>query len=246
MEEFFMYVDESGDPGDYRLPNGLVNAGSSRYFTLAGIIVGNPESKRLGRAINSLIKRHFAGMPLPGNFKLHYHQLIHNRPPYDRLPESRRRRLEEEVFGLIKESSLRLLSVTVDLEKYRKKDKAMANPDSYAFLHLWERFQGFLGGERTGRVIYERLGKNHKVKIKRDVRKLARAGLGAGTTFQRIRQEIEGGDPVRHPVLQLADFFACVGWRRSTSSRGGRWWESIKSRYCKMDESDGTGWDMEV
>lgn len=71
----YLYVDESGDLGDYVSPGGYVNSKSSKYFTLGGIVVDEKTKADFETKTKNLIQKHFGGITLPSNFKLHYRPL---------------------------------------------------------------------------------------------------------------------------------------------------------------------------
>lgn len=242
-----MYVDESGDSGRYRFKNGQNNTGSSKYFTLAGIIVSDAENERLGKAVNMLIDRYFDHIQLPEKFKMHYYPLIHNHYPYDQLSEIQRKQLADGMFDIIKKSDLYLLSITVNLEEHYEKHESV-EPVALALLLLRDRFQNFLKEQnKNGFIVYELLSKRQKRKIEHHMKKLSKNMMFQDhVKFQNIRHHIRKGNPVKHPVLQLADFFAYSVWRRSTSHHAADRWESIKIKYYRLDESSSKTGNIEI
>lgn len=244
-----MYIDESGDEGEYRFKNGQINTGSSKYFTIAGIIVDSVEKEKIEKSTRSLIKRYFKSIQLSDKFKLHYHPLLHNRYPYDQLSRQQCKQLEDEVFHIIKKSDLQLLSATIDLEKHCKKYDKPHKPKPLTLLLLLNRFQNFLEKrDGTGRAIYEGFGRKERLKTEYAMRRLSRdLNVTEHIGFQNIRRRIENGDPKKYPILQLADFFAYATWRRSTSSyHVADRWESIKGKYYKLDGTADTTGNIEI
>ncbi len=236
-----LYIDESGDLGDYLDENYQVIDGSSRFFTLAGIIASDNEKEALDDAVGLTIDKYFKDIQLPERFKLHYHPLRNSCYPYDRLSDMQRRRLADDVFDMIRESDCVLLSVTIDLKHHCKRYSIPADPQSYAMLIMLERFQDFLeehGG--TGEAVYERLNKKARKKAERVM-----AGLREVLRFRHHKElssisgRIINGDPKKHPILQLADFFAYAVWIRSTTGkRSEERWQSVKDKYFRLDH----GW----
>lgn len=237
----YLYIDESGDSGDYLNKNNQIIKGSSQFFTLAGIIVNKDEQRKVENETNKMIDKYFARESLDENFKLHYHPLRNKRYPYNQLSDGMRKQLADDVFDIIKNSDCILLSVTIDLERHCRKYGIPADPQAYAMLIMLERFQDFLeenNGE--GRAIYERFNKKARKKVERTIK-----GLREVLRFRHykelsnIRGHVENGDPKIHPILQLADFFAYAVWIKSTtSSKSKDRWESIKHKYFKLNE----GW----
>jgi len=238
---YHLYIDESGDLGDYLDEGYRVIEGSSRFFTLAGIIVSDDEKERLDGAVRLTVDRYFRGISLPQGFKLHYHPLRNKRDPYDKLLDTQRKMLADDVFDMIRKSDCALLSVTIDLKRHRKKYSIPADPQSYAMLIMLERFQDFLeenGG--FGEAVYERFNKRARKRVERTM-----TGLREVLRFRHYRElsniggRITNGDPKTHPILQLADFFAYAAWIRSTTDKKSEErWQSIKGKYFRLDH----GW----
>ena len=67
---YYLYLDESGDPGNYLDENRKVIKNSSKYFTLAGIIVNQTQIRKLNQQIEDLVHKYFKSIPLDRNFKL--------------------------------------------------------------------------------------------------------------------------------------------------------------------------------
>lgn len=68
---YYLYIDESGDSGDYLDESNKIIEGSSKYFTLAGIIVDDTLKIDLDNKINSISDKYFSTISLPKNFKIH-------------------------------------------------------------------------------------------------------------------------------------------------------------------------------
>ena len=118
---YYLYIDESGDSGDYLDESNKVIEGSSKFFTLAGIIVDDTLKMNLDDEINSISDKYFSTILLPENFKIHYHPLRNKRYPYDKLSDNQRFQLANDMFELIKKSNCNLLSVTINLERHCRK-----------------------------------------------------------------------------------------------------------------------------
>ena len=140
---YYLYIDESGDAGDYLNKNYKVIEGSSKFFTLAGVIVSDDEKDKLNNAVESIIDKYFNQTQLPEKFKLHYHPLRNRCRPYDKLSDEQRKQLADDVFDTIKESSCVLLSVTINLQRHCRKYGIPADPQAYAMLIMLEDFKIF-------------------------------------------------------------------------------------------------------
>ncbi len=242
---YHLFIDESGDAGDHLDKDGKVIEGSSKYFTLGGIIVHESLVKNINQKIDCIIEKYFKNIQLPKNFKLHYHKLRHGRFPYSELSHEKRKQMSDEVFDIIKESECTLLSVTINLDRHcdRYKEKA-ANPMAYSMLIMLERFQDFLEDvDDEGIAIYEQFNHRLRRKVEHTWNWLKGAlSFRHHKELDNIRGHVKNGDPKTDPILQVSDFFAFSAWTKVTSSnkRSDRW-NSIKHKYYKLDH----GWYKE-
>ena len=214
-----LYIDESGNPGPYIDSNGSVISGSTRYFTLGGIIVDEPTKADFESKIEKLVGKLFNGVNLPDNFKLHYHPLRQKKYPYDELSDEERRSIPDAIFDWIKNSGCHLIIVTIDLSKHYDKYTMPINPVSYALYVMLERFQYFLDYENEkGVAIYERFSATMRKKAEMDIRRLRRlTKFKFYSELSNIDAPIKYGDPARDPILQMADFFVYLPWLSSTT-----------------------------
>ena len=224
---YYLYIDESGNTGEYKDKDNPNIDGTSKFFTLAGIIVDRDEQKNMEDKTNNMIDSYFDRESLDKNFKLHYNPLRNKEPPYDQLSDEKRYRLTNDAFNIIKKSDCVLLSVTINLEQHYRKYDNPVNPQAYAMLIMLERFQDFLEEKNgEGKAIYERFNKKTRKKVE-----YAMEGLRVSLRLRHykelsnIRGHVENGDPKIHPILQLADFFAYVEWIRRTTDfkKEDRW-----------------------
>jgi hypothetical protein len=106
---YYLYIDESGTDDDYldEYYNVIKNRG--RFFTLGGIIANEDTRQILNKHHSSIITRFFQGITLPGNFKLHYHDLRTRKHPFDKLDDKDRYLIADQMFNGIKHSDSYLL-----------------------------------------------------------------------------------------------------------------------------------------
>lgn len=215
-----IYIDESGDEGVYRvehLPAAI--GGSSRFFTLGGIIVDERDNRLFKIELDSIISDFFKGVTLPQDFELHYFDLRDARPPYHLLKREDRLAIADRVFGMIKSRDCKLVSVTIDLLKHYTKYSIPYTPRSYALFLIQERFQYFLeDNNETGHAIYE----GYVSRLQKSVELLHKyfhtnPNFPKFTDFKNVTRETRNGDPLLEPILQLADFFAYIPWIKCTS-----------------------------
>lgn len=216
---YSLYIDESGDVGDFIDANGLPIKGSSKYFTLAGIIVDDPARIQFEDEFEKLIAETFDGIQLPHNFKLHYQPMRQKQYPYDQLPDELRWNISDSIFRWIQNADCHLLSVTIDLDKHCQY-KRPADPRAYALLLLLERFQYFLEDYRdTGIAIYEKFNAKMRKKAEMEQRWLRQIpSFPIPTNLSLLSQKVRNGDPTKEPMLQIADFFAYVPWIKQMSN----------------------------
>ncbi len=234
---FLLYLDESGDPGRHLDLNRNVIPGSSKWFTLAGIIVDRRAKDKIDADIRRLASSFFP-QSNAGTIRLHYQPLIQNAPPYDLLSASGRRCLADGVFGIIRSSPCTLLSVTIDLVRHFDNYKRPVNPKAYAMLIMLERFQDFLASEGSqGTVIYERINQRERKRLKGTMRRLKEIlAFRHHVELNSIVGDIRNGDPAEEPILQLADFFAyATQIKYRTNHEKKSRWESIKEKYYNLD-----------
>ena len=232
---FYLYLDESGDDGDYDETN-TDKGGSSRYVTLGGIIV-NQDSKEIFETIhNKLIHKYFSNFDLPLNFKLHYTELREQMYPYSEIG-LKRFELKDEIFTAIKSTKCHLISVTIDLKKHCTYPEPV-NPRAYALYLIMERFQYFLEDYfNRGVVIYERFLPHFRRKVGQvHVYLLKNKKFPTLTNFDQIMGQVKDGDPVAEPVLNFADFMAYIPYVKCKSQNTKMdMWNLIKSKYYNLD-----------
>ena len=231
-----LYVDESGDEGNYLDGNEKPIIGSSRYFILAGIIVDEDIVSCFEEEYDCILYNRFRGKPLPENFKLHYYPLRNNKPPYDRLSAEDRQGLENDVFDVINRLDCTLISVIMDLNVHCRKYDEPISPRAYALLLLRERFQYFLEEHDShGVVIYERFNAKMKRRTEQMIRQLRTYNFTTPTSLSRIDSRIQNGDPTQQPILNLADFFAYLPYTYKTSGRHSQYYELIMNKYFNLN-----------
>jgi Protein of unknown function (DUF3800) len=162
-----LYIDESGDEGIYHAAHmPQIIGGSSRFYTLGGIIVKDTHKSLFKVKLDTIISSSFQHMELPHDFKLHYFDLRDQRSPFNKLRREERLRIANDVFDMIKSIDCRLLSVTIDLQKHYTKYSNPFSPRAYGLYLMFERFQYFLrDNNENGEVIYER----YNPKIRKNV-----------------------------------------------------------------------------
>jgi Protein of unknown function (DUF3800) len=234
-----IYIDESGDEGFYpieQLPT--VIGGSSRFFSLGGIIVDERDNYSFKKDLDSIISDFFNGITLPQDFELHYFDLRAGRSPFHLLNREDRLAIADRVFSIIKSRDCKLVSITIDLLKHYAKYSKPYTPRSYALFLIQERFQYFLEDHNeTGYAIYE----GYVSRVQKSVALFHKhfhtnPSFPKFTDFKNITHETRNGNPLLEPILQMADFFANIPWIKCTSKeKKVRRWNEIKHKYYNLD-----------
>jgi hypothetical protein len=81
---YHLYIDESGDEGDYKGTSNVIG-GSSQFFTLGGIIVRQEFRPQFTTELDKIKSDFFNNMILPPDFKLHYSELRERKYTYDKI-----------------------------------------------------------------------------------------------------------------------------------------------------------------
>ena len=238
MTYYHLYVDESGDEGDYLDGNENPIRGSSRYFILAGIIVDDGTVPLFEQECDTMLNNYFHGQSLPANFKLHYYPLRNNKPPYDSLSVADKQGLEKDVFDIINRLDCALVSVTIDLDAHCRKYTKSISPKAYALYLMKERFQYFLEDhDSRGNVIVERFNAKMRKRSEQVIRRLLRTpDFPIPTSFSRIDPHTLNGDPTQQPILNLADFFAYLPYIDKTGSQSP-YYKLIMHKYFNLHGS---------
>ena len=227
---YYLFLDESGDLGDF---NGQQNGkgGSSRFFTVGGIIVDENNKLLFEENYRKVISAHF-NFNLPSNFKLHYKKIRNARfskdPIYKKITGFSKQ-ISDCMFCSISNIDCKLLSVTIDIQKHCKKYKKPIDVLAYALYLILERFQYFLVEyNQNGKIVYERYNAILRHKVEKDHMYLNKnPNFPKPIEFLDMVKEIENGDPTKEPMLSFVDFFTYAPWKRC---------ESLYTKNCRYDE----------
>jgi hypothetical protein len=236
---YSLYIDESGDPADYiDRQTGNVIAGSSKHFTLAGIIVNELDAIHFKNDMKSIISKYFKSIQLPINFKLHYHPLRQEKYPYNILSGTDRKNLADDVFNVVINRECHLLSVTINLERHCLTYATPIHPRHYSLLLILERFEYFLRDKNSyGNAIYEQVEPRIQKKMQSAYRILPSLfKIANPTNFVKLNPKVKFSTPITEPILQFSDFIAYAIWLRSeTKGQAQNRYQSIKSKYYNLD-----------
>ncbi len=221
---YFLYVDESGDPGF---------GSQTNYYVLLGVAVAEERVNSLARQLDSIVAKHLQD---PG-IELHFRRLVKGRPPFDQLSGQERWRLVDEVFEAIGSSDVTLIASVINKRGHQNRYTFPERPDILALEFLVERFDIFLGKRSArGCVVYDSRGKA----ADEDLRSFFADWRHSGTSVRKLGNIIETiffAPSHATRLLQVADFCAhatFLHYERGNSQR----FRQIESRF---DRDPATG-----
>ncbi len=234
---YTLYLDESGDEGEYDINNGDEKGGSSRFFTLGGIIVEGGNIPNFQTRMNNIISTHFPDLDYFNKFKLHYFELREARYPFNNKSKWERRKIADDVFNAIKDIDCYLLSVTIDLFDHRNKYRNPVKPRAYSLILIKERFQYFLEERNSrGKVIYEEYDYDLRKQVQFGYNYLNQTNFSFHSNLDNIDGDVIDGDPLEEIVLQFADFAVYPAYRKCKSCNNEkRRFDEICHKYYNLD-----------
>lgn len=237
-----MFLDESGKPSEYRDATGTIRPESTRYFTLAGIVVNDEVRAQFGIEYERTMRKYFSRFnPLPSNFKLHYNSLrMQKKHPYDKLSRLEMFNLESDMFQTISRLDCKLLSVTIDLDYHYSQYTEPVWPVALALLYILERLQYFTDEHSSPwQAVYERFTNGMRDKVRKEWAKLqSNPHFPKPTIWPNLRLVVNG-DPTTEPMLPYADFFGYLPYERKTSD--AKWSTHIPKYYNFVADKFHTG-----
>ena len=213
---YTLFLDESGDDGDYLDSNGDVIFGSSKYLVVGGIIIKDTIINDFDNALSNLLDKYFIkkGIVPPQNFKLHCTDLNKGKKfPYNQLTRTERQNLADEIFDTVSSFDCAVIAASLDLEKHCNKYNDRINAKAYMLFLCYEKLVEIKKQENiTIEIIYEEF--NHiRKKIKKEITKLLSFPTFPNPQNLRdIENYVKSGKQNQHSGLQFADFIANAIW----------------------------------
>ena len=217
---YYLYLDESGDDGDYLDLHGNIIPGSSRFLVVGGIFVEDSKISDFDQKFSQIINKYFIskGITLPSNFKLHYTTLKRGiKPPYDQITTQERLDLADEIFDAVNTIDCSLFAASLDIQDHCIKYNDRVNAKAYMLFLIYEKLDRIKKQSGiSAEIVYEEFNQIRK-KIKLEIDKLL-----SFPTFPNpqnlidIEKFVRSGKPNQHPVLQFADFIANATWFHRT------------------------------
>ncbi len=221
---YFIYVDESGDPG-FR--------GGTNYYVLLGVAVAEEQVNALARQMDDIVGRHLG----QSGIELHFRKLVRGHAPFDRLSEQNRWRLVDDIFAAIGSSDVTLFASVIDKRKHQDRYTFPERPDILALELLVERFDIFLGRRnQLGCVVYDSRGKA----VDDELRNFFSDWRYSGTSARKLRNIIETiffAPSHATRLLQVADFCAhatFLHYERGNSQR----FNQIEGRFDRNPQTN--------
>lgn len=139
MRMYFMYIDESGDPG--------IKSSISNYFVLSGLIVQEKDWLRLFNDFIELRRKQFQKYKLPVRAEIHAGAMINGRlaDNHNIQKNDRFMILRTVLDWLASNDRIRIISVVVDKTNFSSAEEVF----EFAWKNLIQRFENFL--EHTNR-----------------------------------------------------------------------------------------------
>jgi len=242
---YYLYLDESGKPTNYRDNNGNIILENSRYFTLGGIAVDESARQKFYRVYDEIMFRYFADFELKTTFKLHYNELRMLKDPYDKFTRKQCFQLEHDMFQAIDSIDCTLFSVTIDLDYHYKKYSKPIFPMALALKYILERFQYFVSiKETTGIAMYEQFTESLRNKVNNEWKKLeSYKNSHQPTDFKNLKKKVLNGDPTKEPMLAFADFFVYLPWNRKISNSK---WKYLNQKYYALNSGNRVSGNVEI
>lgn len=242
---YYLYLDESGDPGQYRDGNGKIILRSSRFYTLAGILVNEDVKNQFENEYKKIMTVYFSRFPnLPSNFKLHFNSLrMQKKFPYDSLTEKERLNLENDVLSTILNLDCKVMSITLDLDFHYRQYTNPIWPVALALLYSLQRFEDFKKQSNVeGFVVFEKFTNSMRDKVSKEWKRLQDIPKFPKPEPWPDLNLVHNGDPCKEHILAYADFFGFIPYFRKKAIAD---WNTFTHKYPNFYERNFISWNAE-
>lgn len=240
MQSKFLYLDESGDPGD---PPGLGGSGST-HFVYAGVVVDPEQNLEFKECVEYLMGLHFDEKGYDRPEELHYGDLINDRFEYSALEDIEKKELADDVFKTIKQVEPELIGSVIDKEHYFEESNDNPHPKTFALRRTVARFHRHINQEGSaGMVIADAERGEIDDYIQSILHSAKSKGIGekqnTGSKIPRIMDSVAITPSEMSPGVQIADFVAYATF--SAVERGKRErFEEISDQWKSTPDVDGS------
>lgn len=245
---YLMYIDESGSPS--------LNDGTT-YYVLLGVGILSEHLKKISDAIKEVVEsvisvsssaekiemcdpfsraiRERKGGYRKKQFKLHYHDLIQGKEPYNNISETERRKIADIMFNIAVNNEITLFAVVINKRLHKKRYAFPRGPDLLGLEFLTGRFEKFLQRKSDyGIMILDEKERKQNMVIRNFFQELREHG----TPYHKLGRVIECVffSPAQYCYpLQLADFLAYAVFSKYEHKKD----ERFKQIEGKFDVVDG-------
>jgi len=192
---YILYLDASGDPGQYRGKN-------TKYFVLGGIACKPEVSFECSKKLNTLLEKYFPD-PTIRPKKVHSHSLRTNRYPWNQIDGQK---FADELFNLITSSDITIFSMIIDKEAHWKQYVSPIEPYNLTLEMMMGRYEWFLERNKDiGIVVSDR----ENSALMDSLIILFERFKEKGTEFKKLKAIIDTiffAPSYTCPVLQTVDF----------------------------------------
>lgn len=217
---YHLFLDESGDDGDYIDSNGNIIPGSSKYLVVGGILIKDTKIRDFDNRLRDLLDKYFTqnNITLPQNFKLHCTDLKKGmKAPYNQLSQTERENFANEIFVSIESLDCAVLAASLDIENHCNKYNDRINAKAYMLFLCYEKMVQIENQEGiTTEIIYEQFNQIRR-KMGREITKLLSFSTFPNPQNLRdIENHVKSGRQDQYSGLQFADFIANAVWFHRT------------------------------
>jgi len=214
-----LYLDSAGD-------SGFPRKGSSKFYVLTGISADPTSWHSTADNVKRLAASYFGQVGQEPR-ELHYHHIINNRFPYNKM--ANKKQLADEIFNVVRSGEFVLFAMVLDKERHWRQ---YVNPDP-PVIHMLEaminRFELYLRRVNdVGAIVMDKSGAEDKTLVT-----AFETYKKKGTNFQQITRIIDTVffTPSETSVfLQLCDFAAYAVWSKYERNKDERFTE-IESKF---------------
>lgn len=243
---YFVYIDESGQPGGFDSLNQKMKSGASRYFTLAGILIPADDTIKLQNNLKSLKIQH--NLPTDKEFKWNakYSQFGIDKETYISYREG--------IVQLINEYKNSVIAAVIDKDEAYKKNYINDHHDVYVqALHLiMERVQKEMNDRDLSKepvmFMFDSRKNDKNCKLDEELQIAYRRATGLGTFYMSFPYFSETPifvDSDYSAGVQLADY--CAGIiQRAYEVEKSDWFEKIKPALRKSKTGKISGYGLKV
>ncbi|TET91106.1 MAG: DUF3800 domain-containing protein [Methanomassiliicoccales archaeon] len=246
---YIIYVDESGKP----------HFGDKENFVLSSLIVNEGEWYEVNEKVLDLKKKWFPDTD-PDQVELHAKDIVHSSKEFCGLKLPKCFELLGDIYQLIEESTMSIVSVVIVKNKIRKKDFDI---ESWALRLLYERLNMFLkrvnreaeGTSRPrefGLMLVERVQPAFDLKVRKKMTEYFREGTMFTGRTEFLIEDILFVESHFRNLSQLADCVAYCVRRKLRPSNTWRdeyfdiFFERIVDRFNKNDEGEYMGPGLKI